>query len=169
MLRHVRVAVEPELRPGHTAPGEGLLYEGPGHQGHLVQEHPGEGDALDEHIGALVPASEDVEAVRSPAPGHGEDVLRPGVAQREVLLQVANGEKRLDDVPLRTAHRLAAEGEALPVKGSHGPEEEAQAHDAGLPGADRAVADEGPFAGVGPLKDRDLFWREHGPPPSGSG
>ena len=47
-----------------------------GHQSRLVQQHPGEGDALNQRCGAFVPPAEGVEAVFVPPKGHNHQIFR---------------------------------------------------------------------------------------------
>ena len=144
MLRPFGVAVEPQPAPGNGAPGTGLLHKGAGHQRRLVQQHPGEGDALNQGSGAFVPAAEGVEAVFPAPQGQDNQIFRPpfpvaGPQSSEP------GQNFRQNVSPQGGNGLPADPEFLPVKAAHGPQEEAQPHGQRLAGTHRPVADDGLF------------------------
>ena len=157
----IRLAPAPADHHVHQKVGEG---EHPRHP----QQHPRQSDALYEHVGGLIPPAEHVKPVGPPASGDGEHVAPTGVLHAEVLLQIGHPKQRLNDVPLRRPHRLAAQPKAAPVEGPHGPQQEGQGHDGGLARTHRAVANEGGLAGVGPAEHFNLLGRQHWRPPSSS-
>ena len=167
----VWVAVEPELRLLHAAPGQRLFHKGPGHEGHLVQQHPRQGDALDEGVAGFILAAEEVKTVFPCPPPDGEDMPAPVVTEGKVLLQVSHGQQRRENVAFHAAHGLPADSESAAIETPHGPEDEAQAHDAGFARAHRAIADEGAVGCVGEAEYLSLLFREaHGSvPPSRPG
>ena len=63
----LRVAGEPHPAPRHGAPGAGLLHEGAGHEGRLIQQNPRQRDALNQGRASLVSAAKEVEGVLLPA------------------------------------------------------------------------------------------------------
>ena len=68
----LRVAGEPQPASLYRAPGAHLLHKGAGHQGHLIQQCHGQGDALYQGGGALIQAAEQIEGVAAAAHGDGE-------------------------------------------------------------------------------------------------
>ena len=68
----LRVAGEPQLASLYRAPGAHLLHKGAGHQSYLIQQCPGQGDALYQGGGALIQAAEQIEGVAAAAHGDGE-------------------------------------------------------------------------------------------------
>ena len=141
-LRPVRIAGEPQLGSLRRAPGAGLLHEGAGHQHHLVQQHPRQGDPLDQGGASLVPAPEQIEPVLPPAAPHREQVFPPPLPALEAQLP-----QQGHHLPQQTAPHpldgLAAQGEPLSPEPAHGPQEEGQPHAQGLAAAHRPVTDDG--------------------------
>jgi hypothetical protein len=96
VFRALRIAGKPQFRPGHGAPCHSLLHEGPGHEHHLIQQHAGQGDALDQLIGALILGAEEVVDVLTAAgAGDGKFVLadrQPKIKKSNaLLLQIIGG------------------------------------------------------------------------------
>ena len=139
VLRVLRVAGEPHPAPRHGAPGTGLLHEGAGHEGRLVQQNPRQRDALNQGRAALVSAAKEVEGVLLPAQPHCQPVLgcllpplEPQLPQRGQHLPQQIAPQRRDG--------FAAQPEGHAVEAGRGPLEEGQPHAQGLSAAYRSVA-----------------------------
>ena len=143
MLRVLRVAVEPELGTGDRASGQRLLHKAAGHERYLVQKHPGQRDALNEHVRTFVLAAEQVHHVYLAAALHRDNVAAAVVGDLELLLQVPDRQKRLNNVAFHRAHALSAKCKGAVVEFRHHPEYKGKGHDGGLAGTHRAVTDQG--------------------------
>ena len=141
----IRVAVEPEPGAADGAPGNGLFHEGTGHQRHLVQEYPRKGDALNQGGGGFVLSSEQIEPVAAALHADVQvvfaDLFDAGKAQ--IPQHFHQG---LHHIPLQGGDGSAADGEALSVKGGHGPADKPQGHGGGFAAADCPVTDDGVVA-----------------------
>ena len=120
MLRPFRVAVEPQPAPGDAAPGAGLLHKTAGHQRRLIQQHPGEGDALNEGCRAFVPASEGVEAVFMAPHGHDDQVFRPFFPAPRPQCGKSRQNFRQNIAPQR-GNGFPADAKLLPIEAAHSP------------------------------------------------
>jgi hypothetical protein len=151
VLRAARVAVEPELRPGDGTAGRGLIDEALRHQGHLVEECPGKGDALDQVLTALVLAAEKVKLVDSSALADGHAVFCP-----MFLDVVATGCKLLLErtkyVAPEAGNGLSTHGKLLAAVACHSPLDEREAHGKGLARADSAICNDAVVAAVCALR-----------------
>ena len=161
MLRVFRVAVEPELGTGDRASGQRLLHKAAGHERYLVQKHPGQRDALNEHVRTFVLAAEQVHHVHLAAALHRKNVAAAVVGDLELLLQVPDRQKRLNDVAFHRTHALSAKCKGAMVEFCHHPEHKGQGHDGGLAGTNRTVADQGiVVAFIRKGQDLFLLWGE---------
>ena len=111
------------------------------HQGYLVEERPGKGDALDQVLAALILAAEKVKFVDSAALADGHAVFCP-----MLLDVVATGCKLLFERPQHVAPEagdgLAAHSELLAAVTGHSPLDERKAHGKGLARADSAIGND---------------------------
>ena len=160
----LRVAGEPQLAPLHRAPGAHLLHKGAGHQSHLVQQSPRQGDALYQGGGALIQTAEEVEGVAAAAHGDGELMQGAPFPAGEAQLS-QNGQQLAEEVAPHRGDGLAAQGEGFSLKAAHGPAEEGQTGAKGLAAAHRPVAEDGLVvlegrAGPPPGEHPPLFFGE---------
>ena len=143
MPRPRGVAVEPQPAPGDGAPGAGLLHKAAGHQRHLVQQHPGKGDALNQACGAFVPPAEDVKLV-FPSPEFYQSAGYPSAFPSTAPPALpASAKSRTTHFSAETRSSCRRAPNFCAAKAAHGPQEKAQPHSQRFPGADRPVAHDG--------------------------
>ena len=161
MLRTVRVAREPQLRPVHATSGQRLFHKGAGHQGHLVQQYASQRATLDEHERTFILSAKHLKEVGHGPPPHFQNLLCPPPAQGVTFLRQRHGDERNDDILRCRIHGLAADAEPLAGKLPHGPAYKRPHHDRGLARTDSTVADNGVILGVGKGEDFLLLFRNH--------
>ena len=114
MARSFWVAVEPQLRPTDGAAGHRLLDKGLGHQSHLVQQDPSQGNALDQARTRFVLATEEMKGIANPPGAHDDLIFRP------VFLHLENAAQPLWEiaghVPAQGFDGMAAQGKFLPLE-----------------------------------------------------
>ena len=162
----LRIAAEPVPRARHRTAGQCLLHKGAGHQGDLIQQDPGQGDALDEGGAAFIPPAEEVKPVFAPAQPHRKHPP-PGGKPAPVPHPPQNGEEGLQQVALEGEDGFAAEGKILAGKAVGRPHHEGEGKTQRFAAAHRPIAEDGVFlavrgAGAPPGEHPQLFFAEGG-------